>query len=157
MLFMLGLFGLIFLIHLIGRRSRVDLTVLDQNSRGPRFNSHCMWNFYELCSKASEGYVFTGVCHSFCPTGGGGGGVTNASWDRPLGQGEVVRSGEGTSTQPLPPRHPPPTPQTGPPYPPAQDHPPGQEPHPQEGKVIDLPPPRQDHPRGRKGWHFCIA
>ena len=28
---------------------------------------------YRPRSKASEGYVFTGVCHSFCSTGGGGG------------------------------------------------------------------------------------
>ena len=29
---------------------------------------------YRPRSEASEGYVFTGVCHSFCSTGGGGGG-----------------------------------------------------------------------------------
>ena len=31
--------------------------------------------FYHPCSKASEGYVFTGMCHSFYVMNGGGGGV----------------------------------------------------------------------------------
>ena len=34
-------------------------------------------HFYRPCSEASEGYVFTGECHSFCPTSGGGEGVDN--------------------------------------------------------------------------------
>ena len=44
---------------------------------------------YRPLSEAGESYVFIGVCHSFCPMGGGGmGGVTsNASWDRSHGLG----------------------------------------------------------------------
>ena len=58
------------------------------NKSGLSLLEESCWNsansilyFYRLRREASEGYVFTGVCHSLCPQGGGG--VTsNASWDR---------------------------------------------------------------------------
>ena len=51
--------------------------------------------YYRPRSEASEGYVFTGVCHSV--TNRGGGVTPNASWDRSHGQGG------GGSAQHLPP------------------------------------------------------
>ena len=56
--------------------------------RKSRFTAH---NFYRPRSVASEGYVFTGVCHSFCSTRGGGGG----RWSTPKDQ---------VTTPPPPPR-----------------------------------------------------
>ena len=58
-------------------------------------------NYCRPRSEASEGYVFTGVCHSFCSTGRGV--VTpNASWDR-----HMVTGGRSPSPPPWP-GHPPP-------------------------------------------------
>ena len=33
-------------------------------------------------SEVTEGYIFTGVCHSLCPQIGKGVVTSNASWDR---------------------------------------------------------------------------
>ena len=50
-------------------------------------------NYYPPRSEATEGYVFTGMCHSLCPTMGE---VTpNASWDRSHGYkgGDLAQGG----------------------------------------------------------------
>ena len=65
-----------------------------------------MHSCYRPRSEASEGYVFTGVCHSFCSTGGGGvGGWHQRSQHLPLPLG--TRSQHlpppGTRSQHLPP------------------------------------------------------
>ena len=95
----------------------------------------------------SEGYVFTGVCHSVTERGGGGVVTPNASWDRSHGQGEVVLSGgEWTTPPPLGQHHHPwPTPPT-----PGQNHPPP--------PWTTPPPPGQHSPPQQHiyGWAVCI-
>ena len=54
----------------------------------------------------SEGYVFTGVCHSFCSTGGGGVGRSQhlpPGQHSPLGPGHNTSLPPGTRSQYLPP------------------------------------------------------
>ena len=47
--------------------------------------------YYRTLSEASEGYVFTGVCHSFCSTAGGGVVInTNGQPPPPPGPGQNV-------------------------------------------------------------------
>ena len=63
--------------------------------------------YYRPRSEASEGYVFTGVCHSFCSTPGRGGEWTTV-WTTPpphLGPGHISpppRLGPGDIQQPPP-------------------------------------------------------
>ena len=82
-------------IILIGTFYR-HLRTLSQSNKTFGHNSRpFLFSFYRPRSVASEGYVFTGVCHSFCSTPGVGG------WG---GGGEVVNTkGPGYNT-PLPPR-----------------------------------------------------
>ena len=68
----------------------------------------CVVHYYRPRSEASEGYVFTGVCHSFCSTGGGGGGVAT-----PKASGQHPPWDQVTNTHLPPPtwsQHPPPSP-----------------------------------------------
>ena len=60
-------------------------------------------NFYRPLSEASEGYVFTGVCHSFCSTPGGGGGMWHTKCN--MGPAQNVYPPPGTRSEclPLPP------------------------------------------------------
>ena len=79
-------------IHLIGGGSALgssaDPSSTDTwDTTGQQAGGRSYWNaflllhyicvdtdYYHPRSEASEGYVFTGVCHTFCSTGGGGGG-----------------------------------------------------------------------------------
>ena len=65
---------------------------------------------YRPHSKASKGYVFTGVCHSFCSMGGGGGGgrwstpkVNHHHHNPPPTQVTPTPPGTGHNTYPRPP------------------------------------------------------
>ena len=87
--------------------------------------------FYHPCSEASEGYVFTGVCH----LNSGGEWTTPKVNHLPPGQGQrSTTSPLDRNTTPL-------------------DRTPT---HPQEGEVIDLPPPPPPNIRALcSGWRYA--
>ena len=117
-----------------------------------------IWNFYRPRSEASEGYVFTGVCHSVTKWGGGGGQHQWSTTCPPPGPGQNIYPprGPGQNIYPLPPRtrsehlpplppgpgqniYPPPPPETRSEHLPPPIYPPP--PPPPETRSEHLPPP----------------
>ena len=104
---------------------------------GSYIRSYCkqISNIYHLRTEASEGYVFTGVCHSFCSTGRGRCCNTKGLWTTPPSppQDQVTT-----------PQHPPPGPGGQHPPPPGtwSQHPP---PPPGPGHNTPLLPPGPGH------------
>ena len=73
------------------------------------YHSFFCLNYYRPRSEASEGYVFTGVCHSFCSTGEGGRWVTPKVITPPSPSKDQVTTPPpppGTRSQHLPPSPP---------------------------------------------------
>ena len=124
--------------------STVHVVVFSGKSEGGGFQG-IFWHYLTLLSgfchdyrprsEASEGYVFTGICHSVQL---GGCVTSNVSWDRLQGQGEVVLSWGGTSTSLKTGHLPPPPPQDRTTFPQGQhQHPPP----PQDSTPMTGPPP----------------
>ena len=105
-----------------------DIPVEDQPKRGTNPRGRCANLLLPPVSEASEGYVFTDVCHF-----NGGGGVTpDASWDRSHGYGINHLLPPGQDPPPPSGQHLPPPDRT-----PTQQHPPPPGQH--------LPPPPPDN------------
>ena len=95
-------------IHLIGGESALgssaDPSSTDTwDTTGQQAGGRSYWNaflllhyicvdtdYYRPRSEASEGYVFTGVCHTFCSTGGGRWATTNGQPLPPPGPGQNI-------------------------------------------------------------------
>ena len=100
------------------------------------------WNRTVITARlveASEGYVFRGVCHSLCPTRGGG-----RRWSStPMARMSTPSPGPGQNVYPLPPPGPG---QNVYPLPPPRDHDRMSTPSPPRTRSECLPPPSPPRP-----------